>query len=93
MSVKACSRNGCDAIMCDNLVLHSTAYLCVECLSELKMWRKTWPETTTVAAVADKIRTFIDSPKSSLLQELDPVKVESEFLSLIGERDDQTPIW
>ncbi len=84
MGVMACSREGCDNILCNILILGGTTYICKECLHELEQTKATWPEETSVGDVKGLILEFLATEKGSQFPSTDPEDVEAEFRRLIG---------
>lgn len=70
MGVLACSRNGCESIMCD-YYSYEYGYICSECLDELR--NKPFTD----------IKSFMQSPKPNILDSYYDweERVEQEFKS------------
>ena len=83
MSVLACDRLGCEAIMCNRLILDSTVRLCEDCWKELKNYKATWPPYMPVYQVRQRIEWFMSnvSPGSYTENCLDDIDVEFERLT------------
>jgi hypothetical protein len=84
MSVLECGRSGCDAVMCDRLILDSSTYLCDNCWKELLEHKKTWPKDARTSDVYVFLRKFVRSPPGTHLPAT-PEDIEREFKRLTGQ--------
>lgn len=83
MSVMACGRKGCEEIMCNRLILDSSAYICGDCYEELLLVKKSWPKEMAALDVGNCIRAFMDTEPRSFIM-LDAEGIDKEFERLTG---------
>ena len=84
MSVLACCRSDCDNVMCDRLILESSAYICNDCYKELLAYKETWPESMTPLDVREHIVNFMSTPTGTYKKKvvLDQEGIDNEFKRL-----------
>ena len=88
MSVMRCNRTGCDAVMCDRLILDGTAYICDDCWKLLLAFKAKWPEELTAEEIRDKVDWFMAMPNSMMTITLRGAEIDAEFNRLCGVKDD-----
>ena len=82
MGVMACSRSGCDEIMCHRCILEHTAYICSDCFSELLKLKDEWPDKMSAAEVRKRIEEFMETEKDAC-NILDEKGIHQEFKRLM----------
>lgn len=83
MGVKICGRYRCDAVMCDQLILDNSAYICDACFDELLEFKETWPDKMPIANVRARIQEFMLTPPGTYaLANSD--QIDAEFYRLTG---------
>jgi hypothetical protein len=60
MGVLACSRKGCDNIMC-NYYVPSIGYICCQCKEDFKKFLYLFPPTTTQDEVVERLKLFVET--------------------------------
>lgn len=89
MSVMACDRRGCPHVMCDQMILEGTMYICHECMSELREFKETWPSMMTAREVREAIENFMrTSPGTHTTNVLTQEGIDAEFNRLTRDRGD-----
>jgi hypothetical protein len=83
MGVMACGRRGCEHILCEQTVLCGEAYICADCLDELKAYRTTWPNDMDVSEVKERIELFMNS-RVTMNKPASNQEIEDEFQKLIS---------
>jgi len=83
MGCMECSRMGCERVMCDQLILDGTRYICSSCSDELDEARRSWPSRMSAKEVRDRIKAFLRT-ESGTRTMLEASEVDAEFDRLMG---------
>ncbi len=82
MGVMACGRGDCEHIMCDQLILNGSRYICYSCYEELCRLKSTWSAQLPKGKVEKRIKKFMKSSPGKYHTEL--VDTDTEFDRLTG---------
>ena len=83
MGCMECSRNGCPHVMCDQLILNDTRYICSSCYLELQEAKRLWPSRMSAKELRDRIKAFLRT-ESGTHTMLEGSEIDAEFDRLMG---------
>lgn len=87
MGVIYCSRNECNHIMCDRMILNGTLYICNECYGELLLYKTTWPNFMTKREVKINIEHFMSDTSPGEFIYVGKEDINDEFKRLTCDED------